>query len=128
MPALPEEHIVLGRRRGVLVREVLLMEGATPLVFAHSVVCDRHVRGAWRALRGLGSRPLAELLYVDATITRLGMRYRIVTAHDALGRRVARALPHIAFPLWARRSVFRRRGRPLLVTEVFLPAIAAFTP
>lgn len=104
------------------------MEGEIPLVFAHSVVCNRHTRGAWRALRGLGSRPLAELLYVDARIMRLAMRYRLVTAHDALGRRVQRALPQVAFPLWARRSVFRRHGKPLLVTEVFLPTIAAFAP
>lgn len=128
MDALPEENAVLARRHGALVREVLLMEGDVPLVFAHSVVCGGDTRGAWQALRGLGSQPLAGLLYADARITRLGMRYRLVTARDALGCRVRHALPQVRFPLWARRSVFRRHGKPLLVTEVFLPAIAALAP
>lgn len=128
MAALAEEAATLGQRRGALVREVLLMEGEVPLVFAHSVVLGRHTAGAWRAIRGLGSRPLAELLYVDSAITRRPMRYRIVTASDPLGQRIRSTLPATKFPLWARRSVFLRHGRPLLVTEVFLPAIAALQP
>ena len=31
-------------------------------------------------------------------------------------------------PLWARRSAFRRHGVPLLVTEIFLPAIRNLNP
>lgn len=126
--SLPEECAVLGRHRGVLAREVLLMEGVVPLVFAHSVVAQEDTYGAWRAVRGLGSRPLAELLFADRDVSRQALQYRIVTATDPLGRRILRALPQSRFPFWARRSVFRKHGAPLLVTEVFLPAITEWQP
>ncbi|MFY9329260.1 MAG: chorismate lyase [Georgfuchsia sp.] len=128
MSALPEERVLLGHRRGVTVREVLLMEGDVPLVFAHSVVSQRRTRGPWRAVRGLGSRPLAELLFADRSIVRHPLHYRAVTAIDPLGQRILQALPQTKFPLWARRSAFYKRGAPLLVTEVFLPAICRLEP
>lgn len=126
--ALPEEAGVLGHRSGIVVREVLLMEGDVPLVFAHSVVSHRRTRGPWRAIHGLGSRPLAELLFADRSVLRRPLRYRAVTAADPLGQRILQALPQTKFPLWARRSVFYKHGAPLLVTEVFLPAITELKP
>lgn len=126
--ALAEEAGILGHRRGVTVREVLLMEGDMPLVFAHSVVSRQSTRGPWHALGGLGTRPLAELLFADRAVTRRPLRYRAVTAADPLGRRILHALPHMKFPLWARRSAFYKDGVPLLVTEVFLPAITRLNP
>ena len=126
--ALPEEKSVLGRRHGVVVREVLLMEGDVPLVFAHSVVARTHTYGSWRAVRGLGSRPLAELLFADRGVKRQPLQYRTVVATDPLGQRILRALPNARFPLWARRSTFYKEGAPLLVTEVFLPTITEWQP
>lgn len=128
MAALPEEAGVLRHRHGVTVREVLLMEGDVPLVFAHSVVSQRHTSGPWRAVRDLGSRPLAELLFVDRSVVRHPLHYRAVTAADPLGQRILQALPQARFPLWARRSAFYKHGVPLLVTEVFLPPISRFEP
>ncbi len=128
MPALPEEADVLRHRQGATVREVLLMEGDVPLVFAHSVTSYRHTSGPWRTLCGLGSRPLAELLFADRSVVRQPLHYRAVTAIDPLGQRILQALPQSKFPMWARRSVFKRHGAPLLVTEVFLPAILKLKP
>lgn len=125
---LPDEAGMLGSGRGAVVREVLLMEGAAPLVFAHSVALQRSTHGPWRALRNLGARPLAELLFADRAVLRRPLRYRRVTAADPLGRRIRHALPHVKFPLWARRSTFYKNGAPLLVTEVFLPAILKLKP
>jgi chorismate--pyruvate lyase len=128
--ALPDEKgsRLLPRQRGAVVREVLLMGGARPLVFAHSVAATSSLNGPWRELRGLGGRPLAELLFADPRARREPLRYALLRVSDPLGRRVRRALPEIAFPLWARRSVFRHRGVPLLVTEVFLPALEDLPP
>lgn len=128
MSALPEEAGMLGHRSGVVVREVLLMGGDVPLVFAHSVVSQRHTNGPWRAVRGLGSRPLAELLFAERSVVRRPLHYRAVTTADPLGQRILAALPQAKFPLWARRSAFYRHGVPLLVTEVFLPLISQFEP
>lgn len=126
--ALPDEQLPLSSTRGTTVREVLLMEGNVPLVFAHSVVLQRNTRGPWHAVCDLGSRPLAEVLFSDFSVERRPLHYRAVTAMDPLGRRVLRALPQTTFPLWARRSMFYKGGTPLLVTEVFLPAIMELEP
>ncbi len=104
------------------------MEGDVPLIFAHSVVSHPHTNGPWRTVLGLGSRPLAELLFADRSVVRQPLHYRAVTAADPLGQRILQALPQSRFPMWARRSAFYKYGAPLLVTEVFLPAILKLKP
>jgi chorismate--pyruvate lyase len=44
-----------------------------------------------------------------------------VDRRHPLWKRAARLVGDELPTLWARRSLFTRRGRPLLVTEVFLP-------
>lgn len=103
-----------------IVREVLLRDGNTPLVFAHSVVARRDLRAAWRGLSKLGARPLAEMLFHDHAVVRLPMEYRKIDARHPLFRRAMQVAPFSRKEVWARRSVFLKHGRPLLVTEVFL--------
>ena len=110
----------LRQREHAIVREVLLRDGETPLVFAHSVVARRDLTGVWRGLSRLGARPLAEMLFHDQAVTRLPMEYRKIDARHPLYRRAAAVTPVAARTLWARRSVFLKHGRPLLVSEVFL--------
>jgi chorismate--pyruvate lyase len=107
-------------RELAVVREVLLRDAGTPLVFAHSVVARRDLRGAWRGLSRLGSRPLAEMLFHDTAVVRLPMEYRKIDARHRLYRRAKEVASFKATSIWARRSVFLKQGRPLLVTEVFL--------
>ena len=110
-------------REFAIVREVLLRDGATPRVFAHSLVARRDLRGVWRGLSRLGGRPLAEMLFHDAAVVRLPMEYRKIDARHPLYRRAQEVAPFQATSIWARRSVFLKRGRPLLVTEVFLTSV-----
>ena len=128
LPQLPntDERRELGARRGELavVREVLLRDSERVLVFAHSLVTPRDLRGAWRGLSRLGSRPLAEMLFNDPTVARLPMEYRKLDTRHPLYRRAQQAAPFAATGVWARRSVFLKQGRPLLVTEVFLTDMA----
>ncbi len=121
-----DERRELGTRRGELaiVREVLLRDGERVLVFAHSLVMPRDLRGAWRGLSRLGSRPLAEMLFNDPTVVRLPMEYRKIDVRHPLYRRAQQVAPVAATGVWARRSVFLKQGRPLLVTEVFLTNMA----
>lgn len=109
--------------RHALVREVILSDGDTPLIFAHSVTAVCHLLGPWRSLKGLGARPLATMLYDDPRIRRRPLEYRKINARHPFYRRAAAVLPCLPAELWARRSVFLFQGAPLLVTEVFLPAI-----
>lgn len=109
--------------RATLVREVMLEGDGQPLVFGHSVVALAHVDGPWRALRHLGSRPLAEALFADRRIVRSALEFSRLTCTHPLYRRVQGELGKQPDVLWARRSLFVRDGAPLLVSEVFLPAL-----
>jgi chorismate lyase len=117
-----DERRALHLRRGELamVREVFLRAGKRPLVFAHTAVNPRDLAGAWRGLSRLGSRPLAEMLFHDPQVSRMPIEYRkLPKGHDLL------RAGNIATAAWARRSVFLKHGRPLMVTEVLLPALLA---
>ena len=110
-------------RELAVVREVLLRDGEAPLVFAHSVAARRDLRGLWRGLSRLGARPLADMLFHDHAVVRLPMEYRKLDARHPLYRRAQQVAPFAARVVWARRSVFLKNGRPLLVTELFLTAM-----
>lgn len=108
------------------VREVLLRVDGVPVVFARSVTAHAPSQGPWRAIRGLGNRPLADVLFRPvAGIARTPLEFARVRPASRLRRQVARAWqqgsgePVAAGALPARRSVFRHRGAPLLVMEVF---------
>lgn len=108
------------------VREVQLWGDGQPLVYARTVLPAVQSLLTWRALRGLGSRPLADLLFGlrAAHCTRLGSgRMAPLRA-----RRLRDRLGWADSPLWYRRSVFTRRGMPLLITEWFAPAVCRRTP
>lgn len=111
-----------GRAR-VLVREVFLVCGDTPVVFAHTVLDPRDLRGPWRSVTNLGTRPLGAALFADARIRRYPLRSRRIGLHHELHRRLRVRVPRAAAPLWARRSLFSLHHSPILVTEVFLPEI-----
>jgi chorismate--pyruvate lyase len=107
------------------VREVVLLADDVPVVFAHSIVAPDDLKGAWRSIGRLGNRPLAAALFADPRVRRYALEYRRIDRRHPLHARLKDASVVLPPMLWARRSLFRLRGRPLLVTEVFLPAILA---
>jgi chorismate lyase len=112
-----------GGRARVLVREVFLCCGDTPVVFAHTVLAPGDLRGTWRSVAKLGTRPLGAALFADPRVHRHPLRSRKLNAHHELRRRGERYGVDAAGSLWARRSLFHLHGSPILVTEVFLPEI-----
>jgi len=106
---------------------VLLLCGETPVIFARSLTAARHLAGPWRSLRGLGSQPLATMLFSDPRITRGPLEFARIDNRASLYRRAAELLDtRLHDPtetLWARRSVFTSAGAPLLVSELFLPRL-----
>lgn len=116
------------------VREVLLKVDGQPLVWARSATPQPALGGPWRALRGLGSRPLADLLFNDRRVQRTPLRQEKLPRGGPLQRRLARqweAATGFAAPrgiVWARSSVFSRHGPPLRVMEAFAPALASVAP
>ena len=124
-----DELAVMGLRRNelALVREVYLYCGDTPVVFAHSVVARKNLRGVWRGLSGLGNRSLGTVLFTNPVVKRTPLRFKKLNSGHPLFRRACRGLPVTPegppSSLWARRSLFTLHGQSILVTEVFLPAI-----
>jgi len=106
-------------------REVVLRVDDHAMVFARSVTAHSDSVGAWRSVRGLGSRPLADVLFKRSGISRAPLAYSQLKRQSPLQRHVAKSwntatgsgLDHPG--LTARRSVFTRQGAALLVMEVF---------
>ena len=112
-----------GGRARVLVREVFLCCGDTPVVFAHTVLDPNDLCGTWRSVAKLGTRPLGAALFADPRIERYPLRSRKIGWHHELHRRLQQHAAGAPRSLWARRSLFRLHNSPILVTEVFLPEI-----
>lgn len=126
-PPFPDEAMALRLRpqAQAYVRDVLLMGGGRVRVFAHSVLPMSGLRGGWFGVTRLGAKPLGEALFANPRVRRLGLASRRLDARHPLYRAARRHTGLAAQHLWARRSLFCLDGHPLLVTEVFLPAIDA---
>jgi chorismate lyase len=120
-----DEYALLGMTPGTraYVREVLLLCHDVPVVFAHSVLPYQSLRGGWNGISRLGSRPLGEALFSNHRIHRLPLAFRNLHPDHPLFRAIDQRQHLRVRNLWARRSVFCLNTHPLLVTEVFLPAI-----
>jgi len=128
MPLRRDEALALGLSRGHsgYVREVLLRVDHAPLVYARSVTDHAHSLGPWRSLRGLGNRPLADVLFGAVTgMVRTPLQFAKLRPSSPLQHHIRKVLqsatgrPTGLRSMPARRSVFRRQGAGLLVMEVF---------
>ena len=97
-------------REKALIREVQLIGKDQPWVYARSVLPATTLTGRQRLLAQIGTRPLGQMLFRDPSMRRSPLQ--ISPLHLSTGQTA-----------WARRSVFRLANKPLLVCEVFLPAL-----
>lgn len=117
--------LAIPARERALVREVLLLCHDTPWVYARSVFPIDTLRGAQRRLAHLGTRPLGRVLFATRGMHRTEVMLS-PAQHDAdMLARCAKALGSTPRDAWKRASVFRCRGRALLVSEIFLEAFAS---
>ncbi|MFG6447774.1 chorismate--pyruvate lyase family protein [Roseateles sp. BYS180W] len=127
----PERRALgLPRRGCTFVREVLLRVDGVPLVWARSALHAAALAGPWKALKGLGQRPLAHLLYEDPRIQRSALQPRRLARMGHTRRHMVRQWQQstgsapAADMLWSRNSVFLRGGAQLRVMELFAPEVA----
>lgn len=130
--ALRDECDVLAIAAGepVWLREVLLLCDEVPVVFAHSVVTAAALNGPWRSLRRQGSRPLGDSLFSGGhplAAARSPLSFARLARNHPLHRGAVRALGQSLPAMWARRGLHRRAGKPLAVTELFLPAVLSLS-
>src|SRR3569623_32677 len=122
---LPDERRLLGMAAAerALIREVHLLCGYTPWVFARTVMPVSSLRGRKRRLTRLGNTPLGAALFAARSLRRGAVEVvRLRPGEELFVRAVAGAAAEVA-AIWGRRSVFRLQERPLLVSEIFLPAL-----
>ena len=126
---LPDEVAVMGlsRRRQVMERDVLLRCNGVPVVYAHTILPRTANAAQWPLFASLGNKSLGTTLFCDPLVARGLLHFALLRASHPLMRRIARLdeLGAAAPSLFARRSLFTRRGSSLLVTEVFLPTLYA---
>jgi chorismate--pyruvate lyase len=106
------EALTLGipMRQLALIREVRLIGNQQVWVYARSIIPASTLTGQERQLNHVGNRSLGTILFSDPTMHRGPLQISRLKLSDQQ-------------EVWARRSKFFLSGKPLLVCEVFLPAL-----
>lgn len=111
-------------RQQAIIREVILSDGKTPLVFARSVIPIKTLTGRLRNLSNMGSKPLGSVLFKDPSMRRGKIEIaRVMPQHNYVPDSML-----IDKYLLGRRSSFYLDNKPLLVSEVFLDTFPPFKP
>jgi len=123
-PQLSEQRLLnMPNRHLAMIREVLLYGNDQPWVYARSVLPLSSLTGSQRHLRKLDNRPLGALLFANP-----GMRRGAIQIGHINPRNLALpdTLGAVDTSLWGRRSLFYIDAKPLLVSEIFLPAFCPY--
>lgn len=116
-----DERRALGVATGqsALIREVLLYCDGLAVVYARTVIPLKTLKGAQRSYASLGNRPLGAMLFADRSMSRDEVEVAVLMPNEPLyiNTQCCGEL------IWGRRSIFRVGGKPLLVSEYFLPKL-----
>ena len=108
------------------IREVLLCANGVPLVMAHSIIPTSSSSGSNHEILRLGKKPLGAVLFAKTRMHSNKKPLREIARLDkqsALWKKCFQRYPELPSVSWARRTLYQLKGRPLLVSEVFLPAL-----
>jgi chorismate--pyruvate lyase len=123
-PLLDEARLLgLSHREYAWVRQVELICGNTPWVFARTVIPRSSLQGRQQRLARLGTRPLGAVLFADPSLWRRKVEVARLEFGQPLFKKAARLLDSPPQELWARRSLFCVEQSLLLVSELFLPPL-----
>jgi chorismate lyase len=126
--AMRNEASLLNVRLGecALVRQVHLLCNGEAWVYARTIIPKKTLSGRERRLAHLRSRSLGAVLFSDPTMERDVVEVARLTPADRLFVSATRPLAKQPEAIWGRRSVYRLSGKPLMVSEIFLPTIGVF--
>ena len=102
-----------------LIRQVNLYCHNQPVVYARTVIPLSTLSGAQRRYGNLGDRPLGAVLFSDRSMRREEVMVTQLLSTNALYKKTGAQ----GKPVWGRRSVFKVGGKPLLVSEYYLPSL-----
>ncbi len=122
---LPDERRILRlpEQRYALVREINLRCASKPWVYGRSIIPAHTLSGREQQLYHWGQRSLGDYLFSAGRARRSTIDIGSLDADDDLFQLATAHTSHTTGPLWARRSLFYIRYKPLLVVEVFFPDV-----
>ncbi len=122
--AMPDETQLLSLPSNEItfIRESRLKCDNQTLVCARTIIPEKTLTGKNKKLTKLGTTPLGDILFNDETTYRTDMCYAKIPVDCELHIEATKDL-NIASELWGRQSLFYTEQQPLLITEIFLPAI-----
>jgi chorismate--pyruvate lyase len=125
-----EHHFFRNRIQRCRVREVLLCANETPLVIARSIIPTLSSSGSNHAILRLGTRPLGAVLFSKTRMhskTRPQRDIARIDKNSILWKGFHRGGTTLPSALWARRTLYHLKGHPILVNEIFLPALLKYS-
>jgi chorismate--pyruvate lyase len=123
--AKPSEAQLLNMRTAevALIREVELLCGGKPWVFARTIIPASSVSGGARRLTKLKEKPLGAVLFSNPATSRKIVQVAHISPRYPLYKCATANLGNKPKELWGRRTLFLFSKQPLLVNEIFLPGI-----
>lgn len=109
------------------IREILLCDQGEPIVMARSVLPITSSIGSNHRILKLGHKPLGAVLFAKDLKGRFRPIRQIVRLdhHHPEWKACRRRYADLPKRVWARRTLYQLNGHPLLVMEIFLPALLA---
>jgi chorismate--pyruvate lyase len=124
-PDAEESHLLsIERLANVWVREVLIVSDQKQWMFARTVIPQNTLKDQELCLMNLGDRSLGSVLFNDPSMWRSEFELAYFTSELDWHKKIVSYTNKILPALWARRSIFMIKEKPLLLTEVFLPDTA----
>lgn len=122
--ALPDEtqFLSLQGEEITFIRKSRLKCDEHAVVYARTIMPQQTIEGENQWLTTLGTKPLGDVLFNDEKTYRTDMRYAKIPVNCELHNEATKGLA-ISSELWGRQSLFYTAQQPLLITEIFLPAI-----
>ena len=93
---------------------------------AHSVIPASSSSGSNHEILRLGKKPLGAVLFNQTRKHSKAKPPREIARLDkasALWQKCSAHYSGLSSPLWARRTLYQLKGRPILVNEIFLPVL-----
>ncbi|MCH9698494.1 MAG: chorismate lyase [Gammaproteobacteria bacterium] len=123
-PAFSEQKNLAMRNAELAnIREVILQYGTTPLVVARTVIPRQMLNGSLRHLISLGNKPLGEVIFAEPGLTRRS--FEVCVFDSGLFRQQSIRQHCVDQRIWGRRSCYVVHGKPILISEIFLPTLLA---
>ena len=110
----------------IYLREVLLYSKGVPVIFAQTDIPYSTLTQDEALLAHVGDHSLGKILFNNASMRRGRIEATCFEPQSKIHQYCEQLNQPIDKPIWARRSLFYLNNKPLLVTELFLPALGIY--